>query len=111
MHKKALFVTGTYLIGKCHLSIIISTLTNFFVKKIGSIVIGKEKVFLGILEELGCKLWAQPQKRDVFHCIGNDTILSALTSKSTEAKIHVLPMNHLRFDVSINSKNENILVS
>lgn len=83
-----------------------SRLTISSTEKIGSNVTGKEKVFLGILEELGCKLWAQPQKRDVFHCIGNQTILSALTAKSTEAKIHVLPMNHLRFDVSINCKNE-----
>lgn len=61
---------------------------------------GKEKVFLGMLDVLKCKLWALPPKVDVFRCVNNEVILSALTKKSVEAKIHVLPMNHLRFDVS-----------
>lgn len=63
--------------------------------------LGKEKVFLAILEELNCKLWAQPSKRDVFHCLNDKTIISALTENSVEAKVHVLPMNYLRFNVSI----------
>lgn len=72
-YNRALFVCGTYLIGK-------------------------EKVFLGMLDVLKCKLWALPPKVDVFRCINNEVILSALTKNATEAKIHVLPMNHLRFD-------------
>lgn len=53
-----------------------------------------------MLDVLKCKLWALPPKVDVFRCINNEVILSALTKNATEAKIHVLPMNHLRFDVS-----------
>ncbi|XP_065222983.1 uncharacterized protein Snm1 [Planococcus citri] len=64
----------------------------------GSYLIGKEKVFLGVLDELKCKLWAQPHKRDVFRCIDDPTILSALTDQLGQAKLHVLPMNYFRFD-------------
>lgn len=69
---------------------------------------GKEKVFLGILEELKCKLWAQPHKRDVFRCMDDQTILSALTDRPEQARVHVLPMNYFRFDVNM---QKNISIS
>lgn len=62
--------------------------------------IGKEKVFLGIVEALNCKLWAHPDKRKILECINNPIINERLTNKQWEAQVHVCRMSDINMSVS-----------
>ncbi|XP_023722946.1 uncharacterized protein LOC111872895 isoform X2 [Cryptotermes secundus] len=61
----------------------------------GTYTLGKEKVFLGIVEALNCKLWAHPDKRKVLECIDDEIINKRLTNMQWDAQVHVCRMSDL----------------
>ncbi|CAH0382396.1 unnamed protein product [Bemisia tabaci] len=64
----------------------------------GSYTIGKEKVFLGILERFNkWRLWAHTPKQRVLNILENREISSKLVSNAQEANVHVLSMGELKF--------------
>jgi hypothetical protein len=61
---------------------------------------GKENVFLGIVEALNCKLWANDGKRKVLECLDNQIINERLTNRQWAAQVHVCRMSDLNISVS-----------
>lgn len=61
----------------------------------GTYTLGKENVFLGIVEALNCKLWANDGKRKVLECLDNQIINERLTNRQWAAQVHVCRMSDL----------------
>lgn len=64
----------------------------------GTYTLGKEKVFLGIVEALNCKLWASDEKRKVLECLDNQIITDRLTKRQWDAQVHVCRMSDLNIN-------------
>ena len=62
---------------------------------VGSYTIGKEKVFVGIAEQLQCRVFVEERKKRVLDCLEDQNLSSKLTLDPAQARIHVLPMGSL----------------
>ncbi|XP_068222943.1 DNA cross-link repair 1A protein-like [Palaemon carinicauda] len=58
---------------------------------VGSDTLGTERVCKAIARALNCRIWASKNRREILHCIGDDKILSRLTSDKFSARVHILP--------------------
>jgi len=65
---------------------------------VGTYLIGKEKVFLGIAKFLKSKLYTSSKKKKILECLNDDTISSLLTDNPDEACVHILNMSQLGID-------------
>lgn len=62
----------------------------------GTYTIGKEKVFMAAAEELNCKIWAPTEKRKIFSCLDDNSIMSRLAKDPSEARVHVVNMGDIK---------------
>lgn len=65
----------------------------------GAYKIGKEKVWLRIAQELGYKVWIDPERRKAMQCIQNEEIFNVLTQFVKDASIHVLSLMNTSYKV------------
>jgi len=85
--------------------------SNKFNKKrvlvlVGTYLIGKEKVFLGIANYLKSKIYASSKKKKILECLDDKNISMLLTSNPDESCVHVLNMAQLGID-SVNNYYNN----
>lgn len=62
---------------------------------VGTYLIGKEKVFLGIAEALDCKIYAESSRRNVYGCMSNPRLSNRIIKDPLIAKVHAVPMCRL----------------
>lgn len=81
----------------------VSRLVRLYVKRYqkllvvsGTYTIGKEKVFMAAAEELNCKIWAPTEKRRIFNCLEDGSIMSRLAKDPFEARVHVVNMGDIK---------------
>lgn len=67
----------------------------------GAYKVGKEKVWLRIAQEFKYKVWINEDRQKVIQCIQNDEISDVLTRYAKDASIHVLPLGHISYQVSL----------
>ncbi|KAJ1564668.1 hypothetical protein HK096_006859, partial [Nowakowskiella sp. JEL0078] len=65
---------------------------------VGSYLIGKEKVFVGIAKAIGSKVFADTPKRKILSCLMDPEIDNLITNNANEADVHVVSMGHLNKD-------------
>ena len=64
---------------------------------VGSYHIGKERVYMGVAEALGLRVFCKPSKRRLLHLLGLPaTQLATLVDRPEAAHIHVVPMGDVR---------------
>ncbi|ORX85229.1 DRMBL-domain-containing protein, partial [Anaeromyces robustus] len=72
---------------------------------VGTYLIGKEKVFLGIAKFLKSKLYTSSKKKKILECLNDNTISMLLTDNPDEACVHILNMGQLSIDAVNNYYN------
>ncbi|ELT87607.1 hypothetical protein CAPTEDRAFT_226585 [Capitella teleta] len=72
---------------------------------VGSYTIGKERIFLAIAEALSCKICITRDKQIVMECL-DDPCVQRMLTREPSAVVHVLPMNHLRYDTLLEYLNK-----
>ncbi len=55
--------------------------------------------FSAIAEELNCKICVTREKKTIMDCLEDPNIEKRLTLQKSLAKVHVLPMGHLGYQV------------
>uniref|UniRef100_A0A8D8Q041 DNA cross-link repair 1A protein n=1 Tax=Cacopsylla melanoneura TaxID=428564 RepID=A0A8D8Q041_9HEMI len=61
----------------------------------GSYTIGKEKVYISILEKMKWKIYVESSKRRILTILNDATINAHIVANAFEAKLHVIPMSKL----------------
>ncbi|KAJ1962534.1 repair protein PSO2 SNM1, partial [Dimargaris xerosporica] len=56
---------------------------------VGTYSIGKERIFMGIAQAIGSKVYAEPYKRRIFDCLCDADLLAMLASQPSDAQVHV----------------------
>jgi hypothetical protein len=69
---------------------------------VGTYLIGKEKVFLGIAKFLKSKIFVSNKKKKILECLNDKNISELLTSNPDESCVHVLNMAQLGIE-SVNN--------
>lgn len=67
----------------------------------GSYLIGKEKIWTNIAEQFKLKVWMDSNRRKVLDCIADKRLLDLVTDSQTDATIHVLPINQVRYELLV----------
>lgn len=65
----------------------------------GSYLIGKERIWSNIAEHFKFKVWTDDQRLKILNCIDDRRLLDLMTDSKTDATIHVLPINKLRYEL------------
>ncbi|KAL1458497.1 hypothetical protein WDU94_008642 [Cyamophila willieti] len=61
----------------------------------GSYTIGKEKVYISILEKMKWKIYVESSKRRILTILNDETINAHIVDNAFQAKLHVIPMSKL----------------
>ncbi|XP_013385762.1 DNA cross-link repair protein SNM1-like [Lingula anatina] len=64
----------------------------------GTYTIGKERIFIAIAEAIQSRVCVTREKYRILQCLDDNKLDGMLTTKWTEAKVHVLPMGKLKLD-------------
>ncbi len=67
---------------------------------VGSYTIGKERIYLEIAKALKTRIYVENSKKKILHCLEWPELIDYLTDKPGEALVHVVPMGHLKAEVS-----------
>lgn len=62
---------------------------------VGTYTIGKERICTAIADALDCRMFAERDKTAILGCLEDGTLDERLTSKASDARLHVLRMNQL----------------
>ncbi|CAG8497291.1 4312_t:CDS:2 [Paraglomus occultum] len=68
---------------------------------VGTYLIGKEKIFMGIAKALGSKIYVSAEKRRILACQENKELDCLLTNDPCEACVHVASMTSIRPDLLV----------
>ncbi|CAG8519753.1 10797_t:CDS:10 [Paraglomus brasilianum] len=68
---------------------------------VGTYLIGKEKIFIGIAKALGSKIYVSAEKRRLLACQENKELDCLLTNDPCEACVHVASMASIRQDLLV----------
>jgi DNA cross-link repair 1A protein len=66
----------------------------------GGYLIGKEKIWTNIARGFNLKVWAEPNRKKALLAINDADMVEFLVNNPEDADIHVLPMQHLFYDVN-----------
>lgn len=65
---------------------------------VGSYMIGKERIAIGVARALGSPIFVDPEKRRLMNLLEWEELSVLLTDKPTEASVHLVSMQHLSQD-------------
>ncbi|KAL1920631.1 uncharacterized protein VTP21DRAFT_1008 [Calcarisporiella thermophila] len=65
---------------------------------VGTYLIGKEKMFLGVAKALNSKIYVTTSKRHILECLDNPELNSMLTQDPREACVHVMKLEAIRME-------------
>ncbi|KAI9193182.1 beta-lactamase-like protein, partial [Polychytrium aggregatum] len=62
---------------------------------VGTYLIGKERIFVGIAKAMGSKIYVEPRKHRILSCLEDPELARMLTQDKDEADLHVVSMGQM----------------
>lgn len=75
---------------------------------VGTYLIGKEKVWMEVAKQINSKVYSEKRKMKVYKLLGkhDNTLNDLLSEWPVDARVHVVPMNHINHDQLLKLKGE-----